>query len=43
MEIFEQYMKTSTVDMTSSIYYDEATKTLENVTNISDNIVKVDE
>ena len=39
MEIFEQYMKTSTVDMTSSIYYDEATKTLENVTNISDNIV----
>lgn len=39
MEIFEQYMKTSTVDMTSSIYYDEASKTLENVTNISDNIV----
>lgn len=39
MEVFEQYMKTTSVDMTSSIYYEEASKTLENVTNISDNII----
>ena len=39
MEVFEQYMKTSSNDAESSIYFNSATKTLDNITNISDNIV----
>ena len=38
MEVFEQYMKTTSNDATTSIYYTSATKTLDNITNISDNI-----
>ena len=39
MEVFEQYMKTVTNDVKASIYYDNAIKTLDNITNVSDNIV----
>lgn len=39
MEVFEQYMKTVTNDAKESIYYDNAIKTLDNITNVSDNIV----
>lgn len=39
MEVFEQYMKTVDDDAKASIYYDNAIKTLDNITNVSDNIV----
>ena len=39
MEVFEQYMKTVDNDAKESIYYENAIKTLDNITNVSDNIV----